>query len=620
MSEEQSHASFMQECTNTRKEAEQYLTFRPALSPDNPKARFPGFRQNVTLFKKGQQVKPGARPLPVDIVMHESVPMVLSDGVKIYCDIFLPATLPRDLNQQVEESDQVPALVAWSPYGKQMGTTLLDDFPFRAGVPKEWLSGLEKWEGPDPAFWCAEGYAVINVDTRGAFTSEGKLLIFGHQEAQDGAEFVTWVSERAWCNGKVALTGNSWLAIAQWKIGSLRPRGLAALAPWEGLQDTYRDSHCQGGIPSANFHESVVEPFASYSELEDLTAVLKKTDGLWNSYWEDKKSNPDQINVPTYVVGSWTNPVHTPGTLRAFRMIPDSTPKWLRVHNSQEWPDYYADSSCRDLKRFFDYYLKGDTDNGWPSTPRIRLSVLNFGLSGLDDTMNRAETEWPLARTRYEKLYLSPTGEMGPFTPQQTPSMTKYNSKNGKVTFRYTIPSEMETTGYFLARLVVSCPSYSDMDLFVQVCCLDEKSLYRQGVMTIRPDNMVVRALLKLLHDWHFGLSKVGMLFHWGPAGQVRVSHASQKAKSSTPFEPLYEHKEEIPLAKGEKRVVEIPLRPYGMFWKKGTVMELTVSGNPVIPFPIPGVEPLYGRNEGEHVIHCFDRGEDSSCLVVPRV
>jgi putative CocE/NonD family hydrolase len=114
-----------------------------------------------------------------------------------------------------------------------MGTTVLDDFPFRAGVPREWLSGLEKWEGPDPAFWCAEGYAVINVDTRGAFSSEGKLLIFGHQEAQDGAEFITWVSEQAWCNGKVALTGNSWLAMAQWKIGSLRPKGLAALAPWD---------------------------------------------------------------------------------------------------------------------------------------------------------------------------------------------------------------------------------------------------------------------------------------------------------------------------------------------------------------------------------------------------
>jgi hypothetical protein len=119
-----------------------------------------------------------------------------------------------------------------SPYGKQKGVTILDDFPMRAGVPKHWLSGLQKWEGPDPAYWCARGYAVINVDIRGAFCSEGDLLMFGHQEAEDGAQFVTWVSNQPWCNGKVGMTGNSWLACAQWRIGSLRPKGLAALAPW----------------------------------------------------------------------------------------------------------------------------------------------------------------------------------------------------------------------------------------------------------------------------------------------------------------------------------------------------------------------------------------------------
>jgi predicted acyl esterase len=113
MSEEQSHASFVEECMKTRKKAEQYLEFRSAISPDNPKSRFPGFHQRVTVFKKGQQVKPGAKLLPVDIVMHESMPMVLSDGIKIYCDIFLPANLPRDLGQQVDKSDKVPALVAW---------------------------------------------------------------------------------------------------------------------------------------------------------------------------------------------------------------------------------------------------------------------------------------------------------------------------------------------------------------------------------------------------------------------------------------------------------------------------------------------------------------------------
>ncbi|OJJ03447.1 hypothetical protein ASPVEDRAFT_63144 [Aspergillus versicolor CBS 583.65] len=616
MSDLDTHAEFLDLCQENKEKAKGYIQFRHALSPQNPKARFPGFRQGLTTFKAGQQVQKGAKPLPIDIVMHESVPMVLSDGTKLYCDIFFPAGY--ESLDVVEQSCKIPALVAWSPYGKQRGCALLDDFPFRAGVPKHWVSGLQKWEGPDPAVWCTEGYAVVNVDTRGAYTSEGDLMMMGHQEAQDGAEFVTWLSRQPWCNGKVGLTGNSWLAMSQWKIGSLRPEGLAALAPWEGLQDIYRDIMCQGGIPFTGFNDSVADTLSSYGKLEDVSGVVN-SHPLWNEYWEDKRSQCAYINVPTYVVGSWTNPIHTPGTLRAFREIPESVPKWLRVHNSMEWPDYYADSSCRDLKRFFDCFLKGTVDNGWLATPRVRLSILNFGLSDLDDTVNRAEVEWPLTRTRYQRLYLTPDRNMVR-SALASQGRVSYDSGTGKATFRHCITQDMETTGYFRARLLISCSVDTDMDLFVQVCCLRGSPPYRQGVLTIRPDNILVVKLLKLLHDWHFGMHQFGMLFHWGPSGQLRVSHGQHRSELSTSFDPVYQHKGCLPLTKGEVRAVEIPLRPYGMYWKKGDVMELTVSGNPLLPFPIPGVRQVQGRNTGVHTIHCGDRGEESSCLIVPYV
>lgn len=150
---------------------------------------------------------------------------------------------------------------------------------------------------------------------------------------------------------------------------------------------------------------------------------------------------------------------------------------------------------------------------------------------------------------------------------QQSGSVT-YDSKNGKAKFQYCIPADMETTGHFIARLAVSCSASTDMDLFVQVCCLRGSSGYKQGVLTIKPRNPVVLALLKLLHDWQLGLQGVGMLFHWGPMGQLRVSHGHQISANSTSFEPLYDHTQRSPLNKDETRVVEIPLRPYGMYWK----------------------------------------------------
>ncbi|GFF53365.1 hypothetical protein IFM58399_09553 [Aspergillus lentulus] len=247
---------------------------------------------------------------------------------------------------------------------------------------------------------------------------------------------------------------------------------------------------CPGGTPSPEFNNSVADTLASYGKLEDVSGAVRSYP-LWNEYWEDKRSKCEQINVPTYVVGSWTNPIHTPGTLRAFRAIPEFVPKWLRIHISMKWSDYYADSSYRDLKRFFDYFLKGSIDNPWSATPKVRLSVLNFGLSGLDDTTNRAEADWPLARTKYQKLYLTPDQKLSP-SPLGQPSRVTYNGENGKAAFQYRIPHDLETTGYFVARLAVSCSSEADMDLFVQVCCLRGRSSYKQGVLTIRPDNVLV--------------------------------------------------------------------------------------------------------------------------------
>ena len=54
-----------------------------------------------------------------------------------------------------------------------------------------------------------------------------------------------------------------------------------------------------------------------------------------------------------------------------------SQDKWLRIHNSQEWPDYYDEANVEDLCRFFDRYLK-DVDNGWEATPRVRYAVHDF--------------------------------------------------------------------------------------------------------------------------------------------------------------------------------------------------------------------------------------------------
>ena len=79
--------------------------------------------------------------------------------------------------------------------------------------------------------------------------------------------------------------------------------------------------------------------------------------------WENKIPEFEKITVPAFVVASYSNTLHTAGTFRAWRRIASQS-KWLRIHNSQEWPDCYDEVNVEDLRRFFDHYLTDEENAG----------------------------------------------------------------------------------------------------------------------------------------------------------------------------------------------------------------------------------------------------------------
>lgn len=97
-----------------------------------------------------------------------------------------------------------------------IGKQSLDWMPNRVGIPRAGTSGLEKWEAPDPAEWVPRGYAVVHVDARGSFMSEGDYFVYGTQEGRDGYDSIEWIAAQSWCNESVAMVGNSWLGTTQW--------------------------------------------------------------------------------------------------------------------------------------------------------------------------------------------------------------------------------------------------------------------------------------------------------------------------------------------------------------------------------------------------------------------
>lgn len=227
------------------------------------------------LLKKGEIRTPGGAPLESDVVLEENVALKMRDGTTIYTDVFRP-----------NDDGRHPAIVAWSPYGKTVGGQRLDDVPKRSGVPQNAVSGLEKFEGADPAFWTAQGYVVLNPDPRGVGHSEGDISYWGRQLAEDGYDFIEWAAVQSWSNGRVGMAGNSWLTVSQWFIAAENPPHLAAIAPWEGFCDHFEEPGTRGGIPEPGFPEVIIKTFAGPNYIEDQPRMIA-THLIKDAYWEN---------------------------------------------------------------------------------------------------------------------------------------------------------------------------------------------------------------------------------------------------------------------------------------------------------------------------------------------
>lgn len=511
----------------------------------------------MTILKKGTVFPPCTLPLPCDIIWDRDVPVTLRDGKIIYTDIFRPASSPTNL----------PAIIAWSPYGKSVPTAP------QPTVPANWFSGLAKSEGPDAAFWCNNGYAVLNPDARGAYNSGGNIHYWGRVDAADGYDVVEWAARQQWSNGKVGFHGTSWLSIAQWFIAATQPPHLAAIAPWNGLSDQYRNDVLQGGIPDIFFNKLVTGGLQGYNLVEEPWAMAQKYP-LMNPYWEDKAAELENITVPAYVVADGATTLHRFGALEGFRRI-SSEEKWLRLNNTDEWYDQYTPQNEQDLLHFFDHYLKG-IENGWEQTPRVRISVLDPG--GIDQ-VNVPYRSWPLPRTEYRKFYLDAASSTLSPHPVTKASSVSYPAVDGQAAFTIRFEEDTEVIGYLKLRLWVEADGANDMDLFVLVQKLDAQG----NVLTPAPN----------FAPYYLPVPPRGA------PGRLRVSLRALDPELSTHFMPVQSFRKYQHLSPGQIVPVDIAIYPEAVLWHAGQQLRLIVAGHIIDTNP-----PVPTINAGYHVIH----------------
>lgn len=531
-------------------------------------------------------------PIPAGIRIEKDIMVAMPDGVKLSSNVYRP-----------DKPGRFPVILAMTPYGKDQtpptfnrdGSPVAGSYePFiqrvhalGADLGHMKISMLAPWEGPDAAFWVPNGYAIVIVDVRGGFKSQGETPSAA-QQGDDVFNMIEWAASQEWSNSNVGMMGVSALASNQYFAASHQPPPphLKAIVPWEGQMDGYRDSAFWGGIPETNFTQRGVKAAIVGMPFE-LAAKLwaAAIDPLANQKMTEGVPRVELIKVPALICASWSDKgLHTRGTFEAFRRM-GSTEKWLYTHGGRKWERFYSEDALATQKKFFDHFLKG-VQNGWMDTPRVRLEVRNTR----DDYAVRLERGFPLARTQYTKLYLDGRdGSLGGQVAEQA-KVAYRPTQGGGVSFGTTFDRDAELTGYMKVKLWVSATEADDMDLFVAVRKFDA-----QG------------------NEVQFrGMNGAGA--DVAAKGQMRVSQRELDDALSTPWQPVQKFNGEKKLVPGSIVPVEIALLPSSTLFRKGESLRLYVQGHHPTVQSLLFYESLVNR--GENVL--YTGGKYDSYLEVP--
>jgi hypothetical protein len=375
----------------------------------------------------------------------------------------------------------------------------------------------------------------------------------------------------------------------QWHVAALNPPHLAAINPWEGWSDTYREVVRHGGIPDTFFWPYIQTRWgASDHSVEDLWAETREHP-FNDEFWKSKSAVLEDIKVPAYVVASWSDHgLHTRGTLEGFRRM-SSGQKWLEIHGRKKWAHYYDPQSVTRQLAFFDHFLKGTGPT--PQWPPVSYEVRKSYGSATRST----STAWPLPEVRYVRLHLDAANASLSDGPPPAEAASTYDSlsEDGRATFDYRFERETTLVGHLRLKLQVSAET-EDMDLFVAL----EK---------IKASGMPVGFA-------HYAV------FEDGPValGWLRASHRELDQAESSEWLPVLKHAREMKLAPGIATPVDIEILPTGTLFEAGSTLRLVIMGRDYCRYPKP---MLYARHEdtvnlGQHRVHTGGRFE--SWLQIP--
>ena len=350
------------------------------------------------------------------VAVEAGIKVKMRDGITLAADIYRP-----------REPGTFPVLLQRTPYSRQSAASM----------------------GYDLA---SHGYIVVLQDTRGRYDSGGEFYPFRF-ESQDGYDTVEWAAALNGSNGKVGMFGGSYVGATQMLAAMAKPPHLVTIFPYVTASEYYDGWTYQNGVLAQWFASSWASSLAVDTVRRKAAERARPKDWVaqlpvesyplirspssqeiapyfrdWiqhernDDYWRQWKISDHyhEMNVTALHAGGWHD-LFLNGSIKNYMGMHEKGPTpairsgqrlligpWAHASTSSEGKIgdvVFGKSAVLDMTgtalRWFDYTLKG-AQNDFASESPVSIFVMG-------ENVWRAEKEFPLARTRYEKYFLHST-------------------------------------------------------------------------------------------------------------------------------------------------------------------------------------------------------------------
>ncbi|TXH06424.1 MAG: CocE/NonD family hydrolase [Nevskiaceae bacterium] len=333
--------------------------------------------------------------------------VTMADGTVLSVAVSLPA----DANG-MSAASPLPTIVTFTGYNKNLpGNT------------------------PVSGYLGRHGYAEVLVDVRGTGSSGGVWDMFGPIEQADYVPVLDWVVAQPFCNGRIALYGESLLGITAALAASKQHPAVKAAFLKVPMADSYRDIVFTGGQTSIAFiplwfglvmagsalnPQILDEPAAGLQialtqllngvATVEVPLMLKAITGDSNTVYDNDfwamrspREQAGNIRVPTFIVGGLQD-IFQRGEPLLYETIKRNAPAklligpWTHTTIGSGLPADGVPPFDHIALQWFDQYLRG-RDSGASRLPNVTQYVYGLG-------HYVTSTDWPHPQASAQRLYL----------------------------------------------------------------------------------------------------------------------------------------------------------------------------------------------------------------------